>query len=953
MSHTLSHTHCRQTARCTQTATRGALALLALWTFSLWASFAAAAAPEPRSATVLDARVPAGISRFTSVEGVTEYRLANGLKVVLIPDLSTDTVTVNATYLVGSRNEGYGESGMAHLLEHLMFRGTKRWPDIKGELLKRGARFNGSTSYDRTNYYETFPGSEANLDFALSLEADRMVHAAVARTDLDAEMTVVRNEFESGENSPNNILQQRVAAAAFAWHSYGRPTIGARSDIENVPIERLRAFYETYYQPDNAIVFIAGRFDESRALALVEKYFGPTPKPARRLPATYTVEPTQDGERNVVLRRAGDVQTVTALYHIPPGTHPDYAAIDILVQVLAHTPTGRLHKALVETGKASSSFGYERQLREAGFAYFGAGLRMDQSLDGARQALLDTVQDAAAHPITDAEVEEARTRLLNDIEMTIADSRSLALTLSETAAMGDWRMLYLHRDRLKKITREDVQRAAVHYLKSSNRTVGTFFPTSTPDRAEIPPVPDIEAALKDYRGDASVAQGEAFEPSPSNIEARTLRSTLPGGMKLALLPKKTRGSTVLADLALHWGDEQSKKGRITACGVASAMLQRGTLRHSREQIATEFARLKATVSVSGQGASVETVRENLPAVLALVAEILREPSFPASEFEQLRQSGLAGLEGQRSDPSALSGLRLRRHLDPHAPEDWLYNATLDERIQRLKAVTLEQARSCYRDFYGASDSELSVVGDFDAKEITEAVQRLFSDWKSPKPYRRIPTLYHDVPAIDEIIETPDKANATYRAAINLKIRDDNPDYPALVLANHLLGGGGLSSRLAQRVREKEGLSYSVSSFLSVSSRDDAGELGISAIFAPQNRDRISASMRDEVERVLAQGFTAEELENGKKGWLQSRQVSRSGDAFVTGRLAQYLEIHRTFQWDADLERKLSALTLDDVNQAVRRYVNPKKISVVKAGDFRGADAARAPTRTSVGTSSTP
>ncbi|HET7766457.1 MAG TPA: pitrilysin family protein, partial [Burkholderiales bacterium] len=245
--------------------------------------------------------LPPGVTRGASIEGVTEYRLANGLKVLLVPDRSIDTMTVNITYLVGSRQEGYGETGMAHLLEHLMFRGTKRIPNIKAAYQQHGVRYNGSTSFDRTNYFGTFPASGKTLAFVLDAEADRMVNAPIARKDLDAEMTVVRNEFESGENSPSNVLRERVAATAYLWHGYGRAIIGARSDIENVPIERLRAFYRYYYQPDNAVLLVSGKIDESAVLKLVQRSFGPIPKPSRKLIGTYTVEPTQDGERTVTL----------------------------------------------------------------------------------------------------------------------------------------------------------------------------------------------------------------------------------------------------------------------------------------------------------------------------------------------------------------------------------------------------------------------------------------------------------------------------------------------------------------------------------------------------------------------------------------------------------------------------------------------------------------------------
>ena len=295
--------------------------------------------------------IPNGIEVGPSVEGITEYHLENGLKVLLFPDPTKQTITVNITYLVGSLHENYGETGMAHLLEHMLFRGTPHHSNISETMTQRGARFNGSTWLDRTNYYETFAATEENLDWALDLEADRMVNSYVAKKDLDQEMTVVRNEYEAGENDPFGILLERMMSTAYLWHNYGNSTIGARSDIENVPIDRLQAFYHLHYQPDNAVLLVAGKFDEAKALALVQKYFGAVPKPARVLPNVYTVEPTQDGEREVTLRRVGDVQGAAVLYHVPSGSHPDFPALDILSYILSDTPSGRLYKALVETRK--------------------------------------------------------------------------------------------------------------------------------------------------------------------------------------------------------------------------------------------------------------------------------------------------------------------------------------------------------------------------------------------------------------------------------------------------------------------------------------------------------------------------------------------------------------------------------------------------------------------------
>src|SRR6478672_424655 len=306
--------------------------------------------------------LPKGIERVTSVEGINEYRLANGLRLLMFPDQSKQTITVNMTYLVGSATENYGETGMAHLLEHMVFKGSPKHTNIPQELTSHGSRPNGSTWSDRTNYFETFSATDENLNWALDLESDRMVNSYIAKKDLDSEMTVVRNEFELGENSPFNVLLERSMAASYIWHNYGKTTIGARSDIENVPIERLQAFYRNWYQPDNAVLLVAGRFDEAKTLAKINQTFGRIPKPTRPIPVFYTLDPTQDGERTVTLQRVGDVQAIAAAYHVPSGTDPSSGAVNLLEQVLTDTPSGRLYKALVETKKATSVGGYFMEL---------------------------------------------------------------------------------------------------------------------------------------------------------------------------------------------------------------------------------------------------------------------------------------------------------------------------------------------------------------------------------------------------------------------------------------------------------------------------------------------------------------------------------------------------------------------------------------------------------------
>jgi zinc protease len=512
---------------------RPALLLRALFAGAALPALAAAQAPAARpAAPAARAAAPtpgaaARATRVASVEGITEYRLPNGLRVLLFPDASQPTATVNITYFVGSAREGYGETGMAHLLEHLVFKGTPRHPNIPQELTSHGARPNGTTWYDRTNYFETVPAIDTTIAWALDLEADRMVNSHIAKKDLESEFSVVRNEFEMGENSPFRVLLERAMSSAFLWHGYGRSTIGNRSDIEKVPIDRLQAFYRKYYQPDNAMLVVAGKFDEARMLQLVEEKFGRIPRPARTLDPSWTLEPTQDGERMVALRRVGDVQLASATYHVPAGAHPDFAAVAVLTEVLGSNPAGRLYKALIESKKAASAAAFAFQLREPGMLYAYTQVRRDDSLAVAQQALLGALDGVVTTPPTADEVARARTTLLKNWELTFNNAERVALQLSEWAANGDWRLIFLHRDRLEKVTPADVQRVAAAYLKPANRTVAVFVPTDKPDRAEIPPAPDVGLMVgrlqgarrrRRRRGVRSVA-GERRRPHPAQHPA--------------------------------------------------------------------------------------------------------------------------------------------------------------------------------------------------------------------------------------------------------------------------------------------------------------------------------------------------------------------------------------------------------------------------------------------------
>lgn len=881
--------------------------------------------------------------KITEVEGVTEYRLDNGFKVLFVPDAGRPRIGINIVYFVGSKHEGYGESGMAHLLEHMLFYGTSDHPDIRREIAERGGVANATTALDRTNYVQFLPAGDENLEWAIRMEADRMTNATIAAADLATEMAVVRNELEHGENSTFRVLMQRVTGTAYTWHGYGRPTIGSRSDLKYAPIGRLREFYRRHYQPDNAMLVVSGNFDQRLALELISRHFGAIPAPDRTggnfLWSTYTDEPDQDGAREVAVRRVGDVQMIMSAFHVPAVLHEDFPAVEVLAYILGNAPSGRLHEALVETGMAARVLAHSQRLAEPGLLYLFAEVGKNRDVEAVKDAFLDTVGKVISEPPSGEEVARAINAIKRDIDQTLNDTDRIGMTLPDWAAGGDWRLMFLHRDRVEAITPADVVRVANAYLKPANRTLGLLLPVDEPvERAEIPQTPAAEAVLAGYTGRDHRSAGEAFAATAANIETRTSRFTLANGTRVALLPKRSRGGRVNLALTMRIGNEDRLRGQGYVPEAARALLTRGTRDYTRQQLSDYLDELQTTLDIQGRPntvtASLETGDGHLAEVLDLLAEMLRRPGFPPDEVDEWRHQELAAVNGRRNDPSAVGSQLLSRHFEAHDRDHPFYSPGFDERIARIEAVTRDRLVAFHRQFYGfGSATSLAVVGDFDPQAVRRHLDTLFSDWSPNVAFERIADSGGTVAPARLHAELDDKPGALLMARQNIGIRDDHPDYPALMLGGHLLGGGFLSSRLVSRVRVQEGISYAIGAGFSIDAIDESGRFNIRAMFNPGNRDRLNRAILTELEDVLSDGFDEDELDAAKHGWLQREKVLRSDDGQLAALLNDGLYLDRDMFYHQELESRVLALTTEDIAEALRRHLDISSLSFVEVGNF--------------------
>jgi len=877
---------------------------------------------------------------ISNTEGVKEYSLKNGMKLLLIPDASQSNMVVNIVYNVGSKDEGYGEKGMAHLLEHMLFKSTKNLGDIKKQLSDKGGQANGTTWYDRTNYYEIFPSNDENLKWSLQMEADRMLNATILQTDLDKEFSVVRNEFEIGENNPTRVMMQNVFSNGYTWHNYGNSTIGSKEDIERVKAPTLRKFYEKYYQPDNATLIIAGKFDEKSALKYVTDYFSGLAKPTRELGGTYTVEPAQNGEKYFEIKRNNDQQIIAAGYHTSAFADKDYAALSALYEILTSDPSGYLYKNLVETQKVSSIWTFSPVVRDPGMVYFNFDVPKDKNLDETTKLVRAELDKVSTIKFTADDLKRGKAKLIKDIENEKNNTINFAINLTEIVGAGNYKLSFLYRDNVENLKLEDINRVAQKYFKNNNRTIGVFRPSPNEERVSPAEFRDNQIAdlVKDYKGKAIEKEPAAFEASIANVKKNLTEGKLSNGMKYGLINKELKGDKIQGTFRFRIGNEKDLEGKDAIASVTASLLKSGTKTKTKEQIQDDLDQMKSSVStyVYGQNLiiSLNTYKQYYPKVMAIVQDILTNATFPENELTKTVTETNTWLEGQIKDPDAIANNELQRLASPYPKKSIFYVASLQEQIDDNKKVTRAQVADFYQNIMGASDGVGTLIGSIDAKSASSELEKTFGKFTAKSKFVEVKPTFFDTKKQDKNIITPDKENAVALGTSSFKMTQDSPDYPALVMANEILGSGGfLSARLPMRLREKDGISYGVGSYLNVPVTNDVASWNYYAYLNPTKRDAVEAAVKEEVSKALTSGFTQEELDSNKKSYANERMTNLGSDNVLITLVNTQLLFGVPLERFDEQNSKIQNLKLAEVNAALKKYLSENKVISVFAGDF--------------------
>lgn len=883
------------------------------------------AATPPAKNEIKPASLPGPVHK---AGGFTSHVLANGFKIILVPFPSAANARIELVIKTGSKLEGYGETGMAHLLEHMLFKSAGKRADIKSDLTALGATWNGTTNADRTNYFETVAAEPAKVDEAIRIEADRFIRASFTKEHLASEMTVVRNELERNDSDPGSLVRRALQRQSYFWHGYSRPTIGARSDIEDAPFAALQVFHKKHYRPDNAALIVSGNFDPARTLALASQLFAEARNPDSPKITSWTREESRPVTNRSELYLPAGKTIVASAWKSPGLTERQIYALDLASSALCAHDWGSLRKDLVLERKLAVGVSCGTQLQPDSsllVAFATAGKEADAEALSAN--LRQHIETAAIKGISQEQLERARQSELNAFERLQSAHETLATLLSKAEVAGDWRLFFWQRDVIKSISLDEANAALKRWVVAVNRSDVLLRHADGVAAPELPRLSDAQTLIADQQWPDFAKNGDVVPGSARELAQATIKIPLDGERaKAALIARKTQGDLAWVVLGNDYGNLSALSGRQMACAMGNGLLAYGGAGLSRDQLSAKLEALQAHWSLSIGGITLEAPRQQIDAALEILLAAWAAPLLPGNEFERIKAATVAGLEAALKDPAQVAGSMSALRFDNYPPQHPLQPRSLEQRLAEARAVSYDDVRQCATDFTGTSHLRLALVGSFTAQDVQAIWSRLSQLPKAKIPYERIRDVAAPLSVENAPIRVvmPEKPNATVFGSLPLRITDSDPDFPALRIAIRVLGGDA-DSRVWTRLREREGLAYSAGASLAVSSFEARSQFSIQASAASDKAEKALTGLQDELNRALKEGFTETEVARAKAVWEQKRKTSLRSEKSFAAMLAQGLYSGRDYAWVADYDEKIALVTAQEASQALRKYLGQAPI----------------------------
>jgi zinc protease len=547
------------------------------------------------------------------------------------------------------------------------------------------------------------------------------------------------------------------------------------------------------------------------------------------------------------------------------------------------------------------------------------------------------------NPITIDELKRARANIMKQLDQISRNSGYMGTYMSEFIGAGDWRLAFIHRDRIESTSVEEVNAAVQKYFIPTNRTIGNFIPTDKPERVEILHTEGLAEMVASYKGKVAMEVGEDFDVNYDNIQNRLDSGILPkSGIEYGFINKANRGETVTLSFTIRTGNVDDYMNKGMTAGFVASLLNKGTQSRSRQDIEDALSAISSSVGFGGSNgrvyANISSTKENLPSALEIMTDMLKNPKFEISELDKIKTQRLARLESSASDPQFVAAQRMSQINQFYPKGHPNYSPNLDEQIAMINEVSIERVQSFFDAFYGISDNaSLVAIGSMDAEMVKIYFEDNFSDFKCDKPFSEIKNPFKQNVAANENVITPDKKNAFTIGMLSAKTTETDEDNAALQVAGTIFGGGFLNSRVATRLRQQDGISYGAGAQVSIDSDPDdkKSSLFIYAIYAPMNAEKVQIGFKEELERFIADGITQEELDSAINGWVQGQTVSRAKDNELSSLINNNLYFDRDMAFYAALESQVSSLTVEKVNAVIKKYFKSlDQWTVVNGGDFQ-------------------
>nr|WP_100902736.1 pitrilysin family protein [Nostoc flagelliforme] len=872
----------------------------------------------------------------TLTQNVRKTVLENGLTVLTKEVHTAPVVTVQVWYKVGSRNEEPGVNGIAHQLEHMMFKGTLNRPIQFGRLFSAlGSDSNAFTSYDQTAYYGTVERNK--LKALLVLEADRMQNSQIEPEQLANEKRVVISELQGYENSPEYRLNRAVMQAVFPNHAYGLPVGGTKADVEKFEVEQVEKYYRNFYSPDNAVLVVVGDFQTANTLQTIKEVFGKLPKKVRseelgiRSKNTFTSSPSSP----IVLREAGAGRLLQAVYPLPDANQPDVPALDVMDYILTEGRNSRLYQALVESGLASEVTASVTSLRESGWYEVLVTAGSKQDLKKIDSVLSSAIANVAEKGVSSEEVERAKTQLTADVILSNRDITSQAMRLgTDETTVGDYHYTdrYLAAVRLVKPT--DIVAVINKYLTKGAKTVGFFEPTQK-QITEGGDKPDSAQTTENFSPGAPVLPSEVMKYLPPvDLATDAIAQVLPqefkftNGLRLLLLPDHSTPTVTLSG-HIKAGTEFDPEDKAGLAAFVADNLLNGTKSKDDLTIAKLLAERGASLDFHSyrEGVHIEgdSLAEDLPILLEILADVVKNSTFPAKELELHRQQTLTDLQQELDEPSEVARRVFVQSIYPKKHP--LHTFPTEESLQKIQRQDVIDFKAKH---YRPDTTVLALVGDFDLDKVRSLIKNEFGNWEVSG---QAPTLkYPPVSTPQKIVSVnpvlSGKAQAvTYMGYTGINRYD--PRFHAALVLNQILGGDTLSSRLGAEVRDRQGLSYGI--YSSFQAGKNAGTFLIEMQTSPEDSRKAIASTRQILQQIHQQGVTALEVETAKRTLISNYNVLLANPEELTDRILMN-EVYGLDKGELhSFTDKIQKVSLTQVNQAARELLHPDQIVVVTAG----------------------